>query len=86
MSDSIFEIEYSSCDDFEREIKSYINYFEDIQDLISDVEKNISNATALNGIWSKENLNNNISDLKSAIKKFLDIVTLKVDLMNFIHQ
>lgn len=69
MSDSIFEIDYSSCRDFEREIKSYINYFEDIQDLISDVETNISNATALNGIWSKENLNNNISNLKSAIKK-----------------
>ncbi|MBQ6819774.1 MAG: hypothetical protein IJO26_00580 [Clostridium sp.] len=69
MSDSIFEIDYSSCDNFEREIKSYINYFEEIQDLLSDVETYISNVTDLNGLWSTEVLNNNIYYLKSAIDK-----------------
>ena len=69
MSDRIFEIDYSSCDDFEREIKSYINYFEEIQDLLSDVERYISNATALDGVWSTDVVNNNIGYLKSAIDK-----------------
>ena len=51
MSDNIFQIDYSNSDDTKREAQSFINYFEYIQDLLIDLERDIS-SLSIASLWS----------------------------------
>ncbi|MDU4788582.1 hypothetical protein ACQPUQ_15590 [Clostridium paraputrificum] len=68
MSDNIFQIDYSNSDDTKREAQSFLNYFEYIQDLLIDLERDIS-SLSIASLWSSSEFYSEKAILDKYIKE-----------------